>query len=263
MALSARKRAQYWRWAQYALLIVVVLVVAFAADWQQIGKSFFNFEAAKVLFPDIITVALVNTIIYTLCAFVAGSVLGLILALMKMSSLAIWRWIATIYIEFFRGVPALLVFAAVGIGVPLAFQVRFDLIASVTIALGLVSAAYVAETLRAGLQAVPAGQMEAARSLGMPAWRAMVTIIIPQAFRIVLPPLTNELIVLTKDTSLVYIIGMSASQFELTKMGQDGLQQPNMGLTSLVIAGALYLVITIPLGFVVRHLEAKTAKTKR
>lgn len=263
MALSARKRAQYWRWGQYALLAVVVLVVALVADWQQIGKSFFNFEAAKVLFPEIITVALKNTIIYTVCAFIAGALLGLLLALMKMSSVAIWRWIATAYIEFFRGVPALLVFAAVGVGVPLAFQIRFDLIASVTIALGLVSAAYVAETLRAGLQAVPAGQMEAARSLGMPHWRAMLTIIIPQAFRIVLPPLTNEFIVLTKDTSLVYIIGMSASQFELTKMGQDGLQQPNMGLTSLVIAGALYLVITIPLGFLVRRLEAKAAKTKR
>lgn len=263
MALSARTRARYWRWAQYALLAVIVLVVVFATDWKQIGASFFNFQAAKTLFPDIITTALVNTILYTVCAFIAGSLLGLLLALMKMSSVAVWRWIATVYIEFFRGVPALLVFAAVGIGVPLAFQVRFELVASVTIALGMVSAAYVAETLRAGLQAVPAGQMEAARSLGMPAWRAMVSIIIPQAFRIVLPPLTNEFVILTKDTSLVYIIGMSASQFELTKMGQDGLQQPNMGLTSLVIAGALYLVITIPLGFLVRRLEAQAAKTKR
>ncbi|GAA1346732.1 amino acid ABC transporter permease [Falsarthrobacter nasiphocae] len=263
MALSARTRARYWRWAQYALLAAIVVAVALAADWKQIGASFFNVEAAKVLFPDIITIALRNTIIYTVCAFIAGSLLGLLLALMKMSSVPVWRWIATIYIEFFRGVPALLVFAAVGIGIPLAFEIRFDLIASVTIALGLVSAAYVAETLRAGLQAVPAGQMEAARSLGMPSWRAMTSIIIPQAFRIVLPPLMNEFVVLTKDTSLVYIIGMSASQFELTKMGQDGLQLPNMGLTSLVLAGALYLVITIPLGFVVRRLEANAAKTKR
>ena len=263
MALSARKRAQYWRWGQYALLAVVVLVVALVADWQQIGKSVFNFEAAKVLFPEIITVALKNTIIYTVCAFIAGAILGLLLALMKMSSVAIWRWIATAYIEFFRGVPALLVFAAVGVGVPLAFQIRFDLIASVTIALGLVSAAYVAETLRAGLQAVPAGQMEAARSLGMPHWRAMLTIIIPQAFRIVLPPLTNEIILLTKDSSLVYLLGMSVAQYELTKFGREGISASGAGLTPLVIAGACYLIITVPLGLLARHFEKRAGARSR
>ena len=77
------------------------------------------------------------------------------------------------------------------------------------LALGLVAAAYMAETIRAGIQAVPKGQMEAARSLGMSHGRAMVSIIIPQAFRIVLPPLTNELILLIKDSSLVYLLGLS------------------------------------------------------
>ena len=78
-----------------------------------------------------------------------------------------------------------------------------------TLALGLVGAAYMAETIRAGIQAVPKGQMEAARSLGMPQGRAMISIVIPQAFRIILPPLTNELILLTKDSSLVYVLGLA------------------------------------------------------
>ena len=96
-----------------------------------------------------------------------------------------------------------LVFLAFGYGIPLAFGFRFNHYVTVMIALGLVAAAYIAESLRAGLQAVPKGQYEAARSLGMSHARAMVTIVIPQALRIVLPPLTNEVILLTKDSSLV------------------------------------------------------------
>ena len=91
----------------------------------------------------------------------------------------------------------------------------------------------------------------------------MVTIVIPQAFRIVLPPLTNEIILLTKDSSLVYLLGLAASQYELTKFGRDGITQPNAGLTPLVVAGACYLVITIPLGILARRFESRSARTKR
>ena len=127
------------------------------------------------------------------------------------------------------------------------------------VALGLVSSAYIAETLRAGLQAVPKGQIEAARSLGMPAWRAMITIVIPQAFKIVLPPLTNEVILLTKDSSLAFILGAMAAQYEITKFGRDGLPQLGAGITPLIVAGALYLVITIPLSLVARKFESRSA----
>ena len=93
-------------------------------------------------------------------------------------------------------------FFAFGYGIPLAFKIRFvDNLIPVTLSLGMVSAAYISEVLRAGLQAIPKGQMEAARSLGMSHTRAMISIIIPQAFRVVLPPLTNEVILLTKDSS--------------------------------------------------------------
>lgn len=261
MSISRRQRTRAIRGGQYAVLAVVLLVVALAADWGEIGRAFFDVEVAKAQFPDIITTALLNTVVYTLLGFGFGLTAGLLLALMRLSSVPPYRWLAIAYIEFFRGVPALLVFIALGFGVPLAFQVALNQYVTVMLALGLVGAAYMAETIRAGIQAVPKGQMEAARSLGMSQSRAMVSIIIPQALRIVLPPLTNELILLTKDSSLVYLLGLSLSQYELAKFGRDALNQ-NRSLTPILIAGLCYLIITLPLGHLVRRLEARTAKAR-
>ncbi|MFJ2740799.1 amino acid ABC transporter permease [Streptomyces sp. NPDC087440] len=259
--LSRRQRARAVRGGQYAVLLVVVLVVALAADWGEIRRAFFDVEVAKAQFPDIITTALVNTVVYTLLGFGFGLALGLMLALMRLSKVPPYRWLAVAYIEFFRGVPALLVFIALGFGVPLAFQMSLNQYVTVMLALGLVGAAYMAETIRAGILAVPKGQTEAARSLGMSQGRAMVSIVIPQALRIVLPPLTNELILLTKDSSLVYLLGLSLSQYELAKFGRDALNQ-NRSLTPILIAGLCYLVITLPLGHLVRRLEARTSKAR-
>jgi polar amino acid transport system permease protein len=177
---------------------------------------------------------------------------------MRLSSVPPYRWLATGYIEFFRGVPALLVFLAFGFGVPIAFHVRFTTLSTVVAALGLVGAAYMAETIRAGIQAVPKGQLEAARSLGMSQFRAMVSIVIPQAFRIVLPPLTNELILLAKDSSLVYLLGLTGSEYELTKYGRDAMNTVQ-SMTPLVAAGLCYLIITIPLSYLSRYLERRTS----
>lgn len=261
MSMSRRQRTRAIRTAQYAVLAAVVLAIALAADWGEIQRAFFDVEVAKEQFPDIITTALVNTVIYTLLGFGFGLALGLLLALMRLSQVPPYRWLAVVYIEFFRGIPALLVFIALGFGVPLAFQVALNQYVTVMLALGLVGAAYMAETIRAGIQAVPKGQTEAARSLGMSQGRAMVSIVIPQALRIVLPPLTNELILLTKDSSLVYLLGLSLSQYELAKFGRDALNQ-NRSLTPILIAGLCYLVITLPLGHLVRRLEARTARAR-
>ncbi|HEY8371357.1 MAG TPA: amino acid ABC transporter permease [Pseudonocardiaceae bacterium] len=262
MALSKRKRAQVIRGVQYAVLVVAVLVLALVADWQEIRRAFFNLDAAATQFPGIITTALVNTIIYTALGFAFGLALGLLLALMRLSSVGPYRWIATIYIEFFRGVPALLVFIAFGFGVPLAFGLRFNIYSTVMLALGLVGAAYIAETIRAGLQAVPKGQVEAARSLGMSHSRALISIVIPQAFRIVLPPLTNELILLTKDSSLIYLLGLARAEYELTKWGREGLNTTG-SMTPILLAGLCYLLITIPLSFLSRYLERRAAGGKK
>jgi polar amino acid transport system permease protein len=263
MAMTVSQRARTSRGIQYGILIGALIVLAFVADWPALQRGFFNPEVAAAQFPEIITLALKNTIWYTILGFIVGLSGGLLLALMKLSSVAPYRWLATLYIEFFRGLPALLVFIAFGYGVPTAFGMRFDTNVVVMLSLGMVAAAYIAETLRAGLQAVPKGQLEAARSLGMPQWRAMLTIIIPQAFRIVLPPLTNEVILLTKDSSLIYLLGLTTAQYELAKFGRDAITQPNAGLTPLVLAGACYLLITVPLGILARRFEARSAQTKR
>jgi polar amino acid transport system permease protein len=261
MALSKRKRATYFRYAQYGLLVLIALVVALTANWSEIIHTFFDVKTAGQMFPDLITVSLKNTIIYTIFGFALGLLLGLLLALMKLSSVAPYRWIATAYIEFFRGIPALLVFLAFTVAVPLAFQIKFDIYSTVMLALGLVGSAYMAETIRAGIQAVPKGQIEAARSLGMSRGRAMITIVIPQAFRIILPPLTNELILLTKDSSLVYIIGLARDEYELTKFGREFLSR-SPTLTPILIIGLSYLVITLPLGYLSRYLERRTGGKK-
>lgn len=257
MAMSKRKRASLFRGVQYAVLIVVAVVLAFVADWGEIARAFFNLPVARSLLPDLFAVALLNTVIYSLLGFAFGLLLAVPLALMKLSSVPPYRWLATVYIEFFRGVPALLVFITFGFGVPLAFQLRFDIYSTVMLSLGLVSSAYMAETIRAGIQAVDTGQVEAARSLGMSQGRTMVTIVIPQAIRIVLPPLTNEFIMLTKDSSLIYLLGLAGRQYELTKFGREALNT-SVSLTPLLVAGLCYLIITIPLSYLSRRLERKT-----
>lgn len=260
--VSPRRRGQVVRAVQYAVLAAVVLAVALLADWSQIRRAFFDAEVAAAQFPRVLTVALVNTVSYTLLGFAFGLVLGLVLALMRLSSVGPYRWLATLYIEFFRGLPALLVFVAIGTGVPLAFPGTFlNRYVIVMLALGLVGAAYIAETLRAGIEAVPKGQVEAARSLGMSQSRAMVSIVIPQAFRVVLPPLTNEVVMLTKDSSLAYLLGSTLAQQELAQFGRQALTEYR-SLTPVLVAGSCYLIITIPLGFLARRLEQRTGRAR-
>lgn len=262
--MSPRRRRKVTRVVQYVVLGVAVLLAATLADWGQLQHQFLDPSVARRMFPDLITTALVNTVIYTLTGFGVGLVLGLVIALMRLSSVAPYRWLASIYIEFFRGLPALLIFIFIGVGVPLAFPgtaLPGGVYGQVAIALGLVAAAYMAETIRAGIQAVPRGQMEAARTLGMSQTLAMRSIVIPQAFRIIVPPLTNELVLLFKDSSLVLFLGVSLETRELTKFGRD-LAGETANSTPIFVAGLCYLLVTVPLGYVVRRLEARHAKAR-
>jgi polar amino acid transport system permease protein len=249
---------------QYAVFVAVVVVIAVLADWDRLQNQFAQADLAERLFPDIITIALRNTVVYTLSGFAFGLVLGLVIALMRLSSVAPYRWAASVYIEIFRGLPALLIFIFVGVAVPLAFpgtEIPGGTYGKVALGLGLVAAAYMAETIRAGIQAVPRGQMEAARSLGFSHARAMVSVILPQAYRIIIPPLTNELVLLFKDSSLVLFLGVTLDERELTKFGRD-LASQTANSTPILVAGLCYLLVTIPLSFVVRRLEARTARAK-
>src|SRR5674476_1275360 len=155
MAMSPRKRARLSRGIQYVLLAVIVLVAALLADWATIQDVFFDPQILRAMWPDVILTALKNTVLYTACGFAFGLVLGLVLALMRLSRVGPYRWLATGFIEFFRGVPALVVFIAFGLGVPLAFQreVPGGTLGVATLALGMVGGAYMAETIRAGIQA--------------------------------------------------------------------------------------------------------------
>jgi polar amino acid transport system permease protein len=261
--LSPRKRAQRIRWAQYAVLAIIVLVVLFTADWKQLQSVFFRTDLVKVTLTEGLPNAFKNTLVYTAGAFIIGLLLGTVLALMRLSSVGPYRWIATVWIEFFRGLPAIIVFLAFSL-LPLAFDglvIPYDPYGTVWVALGLVASAYMAETIRAGIQAVPPGQIEAARSLGMPAGTATRKIVLPQAFRIITPPLTNEVILLVKDSSLVYVLGLSATGYELTKYGRD-LASSNANLTPLMVAGFCYLIITLPLSIIVRRMEARQKKER-
>ncbi|MCX4913927.1 amino acid ABC transporter permease [Streptomyces sp. NPDC060011] len=262
--MSRRQKRSLSRGAQYVVFVAVVVAFAVTADWGRLKNQFAQWDLVKQMFPDVITLALKNTVLYTVSGFAVGLVLGMVIALMRLSSVGPYRWVAGVYIEIFRGLPTLLIFVFVGVAVPLAFpgtEIPGGTYGKVAIALGVVGAAYMAETFRAGIQAVPKGQMEAARSLGFSHARAMVSIIIPQAFRIILPPLTNELVTLFKDSSLVLILGVTLEERELSKFGRD-LASTSANSTPILVAGLCYLLVTVPLGFVVRHLEAKAGEAK-
>lgn len=256
--LSPRRRQQLARRIQYVVIVGALVALAVMTDWERMATTFANPDAIRAIAPALPRAAL-NTVVYTVAAFAVGLSLGLLLALMKLSSVRVYRILATGYVEFFRGIPALLVVFAFGYAIPAAFQIRFDsVVLQIALALGMVSAAYIAETLRAGIQAVPRGQVEAARSLGMSATSTTLRIVIPQAFRIVLPPLTNEVVLLTKDTSLVFALGLLTSDYELTKLGRNALSEASGGMTSIVVVGLVYLLITIPLSSLTRWLERTT-----
>jgi len=249
------------RVASYSVFIIIVVVLIFVVDWPLIGKNFFNLTVAGKLWPGVLHAAW-NTIWYTLFAFSVGLVFAVIFALMKMSK-GPFKWFAVAYIELFRGMPALLTIFICVFAIPLAFKIKLPggTIGGGLIALILVTSAYTSEIIRAGIQAVPKGQTEAARSLGMPHLRTTITVILPQAFRIVIPPLTNELVTLLKDTSLLYIAGMTITAKELTTFGKDGVSTWGNS-TPYVVVAVVYLIITIPLTYLIGRLEKKMAVKK-
>jgi polar amino acid transport system permease protein len=256
--MTPKQRLRLARAIQYVVLAAVVAVLAAVADWGRIADSFFQIDLAVAMFPAVWT-PFWNTIVYTLLAFVFGMIVGVPIALMRVSTFGPYRWFARVYVEIFRGLPALLVLFLVGFGVPQAFpgiQYPGGVYGQVAIGLGLTSSAYIAESVRAGIQAVPKGQIEAARSLGMSHTRTMITVVLPQALRIVIPPLTNELVMLTKDSSLVFVLGVTTATMELTKFARNE-QTDNANATPLLVGGLLYLLLTVPLSILARRLEKR------
>lgn len=257
---AKRNRARTIRYAAYGVGIVLIVVLASIADWATVRSSYFDLDRARDLFPDIVTIAVKNTLLYTITSFVGGVILGVIAALARLSSIRVYRWLAAIYIEVFRGLPALLTIVFIGFLAPIALEFQFPTVLGLPtggiVALSLVAGAYLAETLRAGIEAVPKGQIEAARSLGMSSTATLRHVVVPQAFRIVIPPLTNELVLLLKDTALLAYLGSTPASKELTKFGRDEAFK-GFNSTPIVIAGIMYLIITIPLTRLVARMERK------
>lgn len=263
MALTRRQRRRVARDLSVGLPTLLLVVVVLSADWGRIKRAFFEPEIAADLFPDIVTIGVRNTLTITALAFAGGLLLGLAAALLRLSPLRPHRILGTIYVELFRGIPALVTLILVGFAMPIAlgWRVPGGDLATKAFALALVAGAYIAEVIRAGIEAVPKGQTEAARSLGMGPARTMVSIVLPQALRIVVPPLTNELVLLVKDSSLVYVLGTTASTIELTKFGRDAVSRTFNG-TPLTVVALLYLAISLPLTRLSAVLERRGARSR-
>ena len=197
-----------------------------------------------------------NTLILTVIAVLMGTLLGSLVAMLKMAKLKIVRFIASVYIEVIRGTPILLqIYVFYFILPELMPFLDFSPFIWVAIALCVNSAAYVSEVIRSGIQAVDKGQTEAARSLGMSQGQTMMRIILPQAVRNILPALGNEFIMILKETSLAstFFIGDLMTAHKIVA-GATYLQ-----LESLFIVGTIYLCITFPLSKLVGWFEKRMA----
>jgi His/Glu/Gln/Arg/opine family amino acid ABC transporter permease subunit len=181
-----------------------------------------------------------------------GLPLGLCLALARVQSKRLLSAPAAIYVEVMRGTPLLVQILFVYFVLP-SVGVNLPAYASGVLALTLNASAYISEVFRAGILSIDAGQMEAARALGMSYWQAMRRIILPQAFRRVVPPLTNEGIALLKDSSLVSVIGLT----ELARTGQELASRYAAPLTIWPLVALLYLALTFPLTRVAEYLEER------
>ncbi|QUI25791.1 amino acid ABC transporter permease [Vallitalea pronyensis] len=187
----------------------------------------------------------------TLFAAIIGIVLGIFIALLKLSNIKILKVITNIYVDIIRGTPVyvqLIIFHMV-----IFAQADIPRVAVGAIAFGINSAAYVSEIIRAGIQGLDKGQMEAARSLGMSYGKAMLYIIIPQAIKNILPTLVSEFIVLLKETSIVGIIG----SFDIMKAANTIISQTGTAIQPLITTAIIYLLLTTTFTFFMRKLERR------
>jgi len=194
-----------------------------------------------------------NTLLISFFGVIFGVVIGVFLALMKMSRFRLLSKISTAYIEVIRGTPLMVQLFIIYIGLPKVTGIPFPDMTLGIIAVSLNSAAYVAEVIRAGIQSVDKGQMEAARSLGMPYNMAMRYIIIPQALKNILPALGNEFIVLVKESAIVSVIGVPELMYRADTVRGISYKP----FAPLIVAAAIYFIITFTLSKLVAKLERR------
>lgn len=215
--------------------------------------TFFNWDVMVRAFP-ILMRGLGNTLMLGIVTIFIGTIAGLLLCLVRLYSVRPIQLLAIIYIDVFRALPILVLLILVYYALPFV-GIRFDSFTSATVALSMVLAAFTAEVCRAGIQNVPKGQFEAAASLGMPFWQSMRKIILPQAIRVIIPPLTSNSISVFKDTALASVVAMP----DLLKQANDA-QAMMANPSPLIVAAVIYLIILWPMVRVVGYLEARNQR---
>lgn len=202
--------------------------------------------------------AVVMTLGLGLGAFVLGSLLGMAIALLRLSKLRILRSLAFAYVSVFRGTPLLVQILLIYFGLP-HYGIVLSPIPSALLALTLFSAAYLSEIFRAGISSVDSGQWEAAESMSMGYWTCLRRIILPQAFRIALPPMGSRLIALIKDTSLASTITV----MEMTRVAEQVGAATFRYMEMFLMIGAIYWVINQVLTILQTWLEGRWTRHMR
>lgn len=196
----------------------------------------------------------VVTLTISFIALIASFIIGAIVAVMRITPIAPLRWIGAAYVEFFRNIPLLVIVFFFYIGTP-ALGLTFSGFTAGTIGLSIYTSAFIAEAIRSGILAVPKGQMEAARSSGLTYIQTMRMIILPQAVKIVIPPIGNQFINLVKNSSILALIACAELMYQADLISA----KTYVVFDVYIFAAMFYLVITIPLSLGVAYLEKRLA----
>ena len=216
------------------------------------------FEIFQASLPYLISGSLITVRIWAI-SIALGVVLGLVTCLMRISPFRPLRAVAWVYIWIIRGTPMLVQAMVVYFGIPQVTGLRLTPFTAGIITICLNAGAYLAEIFRSGIQAVPKGQSEAARSLGLGAGRTMAKIVLPQAFKIAIPPMVNQFIITLKDTSILTVIGLP----EIMNEAQQYVMIRWEYFQTYVIAAAYYLVVTSLLMVLANYVEKKISYDRK
>ena len=228
------------------VLGTLTIILVTSPGWEVVKATFFDIEYGKEVFPTVVKGLWINLQL-TFFGGIAIGVIAMGLALLrttKSPALTPFRFLATAYVDIFRGAPLILIILLVGFGVPaLRLQgISSNVIVLGTIAVVLTYSAYVAEVIRSGILSIHPSQRAAARSLGLTSGQTMRFVVLPQALRRVVPPLLNDFVSLLKDTGLVSILGVT----DAVRAAQINASR-TFNYTPYVVAAILFLLITIPM----------------
>lgn len=238
-----------------AIVLGAVFLWFRAGEVHVFASNFFEFGLLATFWPRFVRGA-VNTVILAISGEAIGIALGLLFAMFTLSNRVAVRAPARAYINFFRGTPLLWQLTFIYFGIVLGLRLELTTYQAAILILGLNAGAYSAEIFRAGIQSIEQGQFEAARSLGMSYPKSLRYVLLPQAIRRVIPPLTNEFVILIKDTSLISVLGLTFAQRELMSVGRS-LYSDFGNATPFLASAAGYLVVTLPMIRFVGWLESR------